>query len=56
MLSFRVLIPGPGGPCEPTGKKATSDYVYVMQFTDDNISHLTKIWHSGMALKELGWV
>jgi len=26
---------GPGGPCEPTGKKTTSDYVYVMQFTDD---------------------
>jgi hypothetical protein len=21
---------GPGGPCEPTGKKTTSDYVYVM--------------------------
>ena len=47
---------GPGGPCEPTGKKTTSDYVYVMQFTGDKISHMTKIWHSGMALKELGWV
>ena len=46
---------GPGGPCEPTGKKTTSDYVYVMQFTGDKISHMTKIRHSGMALKELGW-
>jgi predicted ester cyclase len=46
---------GPGGPVEPTGKKVTSDYVYVMQFTGDKISHMTKIWHSGMALKELGW-
>jgi predicted ester cyclase len=46
---------GPGGPCEPTGKKTSSDYVYVMQFTGDKISHMTKIWHSGMALKELGW-
>ena len=46
---------GPGGPCQPTGKKTTSDYVYVMQFTGDKISHMTKIWHSGMALKELGW-
>jgi predicted ester cyclase len=46
---------GPGGPCEPTGKKTTSDYVYVMQFTGDKISHMTKIWHSGMALKEQGW-
>jgi len=27
----------------------------VMQFTGDKISHMTKIWHSGMALKELGW-
>jgi hypothetical protein len=27
----------------------------VMQFTDDKISHMTKIWHSGIALKELGW-
>jgi predicted ester cyclase len=31
---------GPGGPCEPTGKKTTSDYVYVMQFTGDKISHI----------------
>ena len=36
-------------------QKTTSDYVYVMQFTGDKISHMTKIWHSGMALKELGW-
>jgi hypothetical protein len=46
----------PGGPCEPTGKKTASDYVYVMQFTGDKISHVTKIWNSGMALKELGWL
>ena len=46
---------GPGGPCEPTGKKTISDYVYVMQFNDGKISHMTKIWHAGMALKELGW-
>ena len=46
---------GPGGPCEPTGKRTTSDYVYVMQFDGDKISHMTKIWHSGLALKELGW-
>jgi predicted ester cyclase len=34
---------GPGGPCEPTGKKTTSDYVYVIQFTGDKISHMTKL-------------
>ena len=46
---------GPGGPCPPTGKSTRSDYVYVMQFSGDRISHLTKIWNAGAALKELGW-
>lgn len=46
---------GPGGPCAATGKSTRTDYVYVMQFKGDKISHMTKIWHSGMALKELGW-
>lgn len=44
-----------GGPMAPTGKITQTDYVYVMQFTGDRISHMTKIWNSGMALKELGW-
>ena len=44
-----------GGPIAPTGKKTVTDYLYVMQFTGDKISHMTKIWHSGLALKELGW-
>ena len=34
---------GTGGPCAATGKKTNSDYVYVMQFTDGKISHMTKI-------------
>ena len=46
---------GPGGPSAPTGKRTRSDYVYVMQFDGDKISHMTKIWNSGMAFKELGW-
>jgi predicted ester cyclase len=46
---------GPGGPCSPTGKSTRTDYVYVMQFSGDKISHMTKIWHSGLAMKELGW-
>jgi predicted ester cyclase len=46
---------GPGGPCPPTGKSTRTDYVYVMQFKGDKISHMTKIWHSGLAMKELGW-
>lgn len=46
---------GEGGPVPPTGKRVSSDYVYVMDFDGDKIKHMTKIWHSGWALKELGW-
>jgi len=46
---------GRGGPCDPTGRSTRTDYVYVMQFTGDKISHMTKIWHSGLAMKDLGW-
>jgi hypothetical protein len=45
-----------GGPMPPTGKTTNTDYVYAMQFgSDGRIAHMTKIWHSGLALKELGW-
>jgi len=44
-----------GGPIPPTGKTTKTDYVYVVQFAGDKIAHMTKIWHSGLALKELGW-
>jgi predicted ester cyclase len=47
---------GEGGPCPPTGKHVSTDYVYVMDFDGDKIRHMTKIWHSGLAMKELGWV
>jgi predicted ester cyclase len=46
---------GPGGPVPPTGKSTSTDYVYVMQFEGEKIVHMTKIWHSWLALKELGW-
>jgi ketosteroid isomerase-like protein len=44
-----------GGPVAPTGKRTSSDYVYVMQFEGDKIAHMTKIWNSGHAMNELGW-
>ena len=47
---------GEGGRCPPTGKSTKSDYVYVMEFDGDKIRHMTKIWHAGWAMKELGWV
>jgi hypothetical protein len=46
---------GAGGPIPPTGKSTTSDYAYALQFDGDKIARMTKIWHSGMAMQELGW-
>ena len=47
---------GPGGPCPPTGKSVQTDYVYVMDFDGEKIRHMTKIWHAGIAMKQLGWI
>ena len=47
---------GEGGPLPPTGKSVKTDYVYVMDFEGDKIRHMTKIWNSGLALKQLGWI
>jgi predicted ester cyclase len=47
---------GQGGPVPPTGKRAAADYVYVMQFDGDRISHMTKIWNDGYTLTQLGWM
>ncbi|KAA2211206.1 nuclear transport factor 2 family protein [Teichococcus oryzae] len=44
-----------GGPVSPTGRATKTDYVYIMQFSNGKVTHLTKIWNSGHALKELGW-
>ena len=52
---FRGTHTGEGGPCPPTGRTVSSDYVYVMYFEGDRIAHLQKIWHAGLAMKELGW-
>ncbi len=52
---FQGTHTGEGGPVPPTGLSTATDYVYVMQFEGDKIVHMTKIWHSGLAMKELGW-
>jgi predicted ester cyclase len=46
---------GTGGPMPPTGKSTSTDYVYVMEFEGGKISHMTKIWNAGLAMKDLGW-
>jgi predicted ester cyclase len=52
---FHATHTGEGGPVPPTGKSTSTDYVYVMQFEGDKITHMTKIWNAGLALKDLGW-
>jgi predicted ester cyclase len=46
---------GDGGPVPPTGKSISADYVYVMQFNGDKISHMTKIWNATWSLRQIGW-
>jgi len=46
---------GAGGPVPATSKTVATDYVYVMQFTGDKISHMTKVWNDVQALRALGW-
>ena len=52
---FHGTHTGQGGPVPPTGRRASTDYVYVMQFQGDKIAHMTKIWNAGWAMRELGW-
>jgi len=52
---FRGTHTGEGGPVPPTGKTATADYVYVMDFDGDKIRHMTKIWNDGITMNQLGW-
>ncbi len=52
---FRGTHTGEGGPVPPTGNAIEAEYVYVMEFDGDRISHMTKIWNDGVSLAQLGW-
>ena len=52
---FRGTHTGEGGPVPPTGKSVEADYVYVLEFDDGKIRHLTKIWNDVISLQQLGW-
>ena len=52
---FHATHTGEGGPVAPTGKAASTDYVYVMDFEGGKIRHMQKIWNDGWALRQLGW-
>lgn len=53
---FRATHTGEGGPVPPTGKSIEADYVYIMQFEGDKISHMTKVWNDGFSFRQLGWM
>jgi predicted ester cyclase len=53
---FHATHTGQGGPVSPTGRHMATDYVYVMQFQGERISHMTKIWNAELALKQIGWI
>jgi len=53
---FRGTHTGEGGPVPPTGGRVEADYVYVMEFEEGRIRHMTKIWNDGISLKQLGWM
>jgi predicted ester cyclase len=52
---FNGTHTGPGGPVDPTGKTVVAHYVYVMQFENGRIRHMTKIWNDTISLQQLGW-
>ncbi len=52
---FKATHTGEGGPVPPTGKRIETDYVYVMEFDEGKIRHMTKIWNDVWALRQGGW-
>jgi hypothetical protein len=54
-ITLRVVKTVALEPCPPTGKRTSTDYVYVMEFDGDKIRHMTKIWNAGWAMRDLGW-
>jgi steroid delta-isomerase-like uncharacterized protein len=52
---FHATHTGEGGPIPPTGKRMSTDYVYIMQFEGDKIASMSKVWNAELALRQIGW-
>lgn len=52
---FHATHTGEGGPIPPTGKRMSTDYVYIMQFKGDKITSMSKVWNAELALRQIGW-
>jgi len=46
---------GEGGPVPPTGQAFEVDVVWIMQFEDDRMRHLTLVMHDPVVDEQLGW-
>jgi predicted ester cyclase len=53
--TFHATHTGEGGPVPPTGKAVATEYCYIIQFAGDKISHMTKVWNDGFAMRQAGW-
>ena len=53
--TFHATHTGEGGPVPPTHKSVATEYCYVIRFDGEKISHMTKIWNDGFAMKQAGW-
>jgi predicted ester cyclase len=53
--TFRATHTGEGGPVPPTGKRVEAQYVYVMDFDQGRVRHMTKVWNDGHSFKQIGW-
>ena len=53
--TFHATHTGEGGPVPPTNKAVATEYCYVIRFDGGKVSHMTKIWNDGFAMKQAGW-
>jgi len=40
----------------PSGKEIKVAGIMRMDFPNNDRAHMTKIWHAGLAMKDLGWI
>lgn len=54
-LMIKGTHTGEGGPVPPTGKAFEVDAVYVMEFDEDRLCHLTMVMNDLVVDTQLGW-
>ena len=54
--TYTLRHTGDGGPVPPTNKETNSQYVYILEMSDDGkVKSLQKVWNAPWAMRELGW-